>query len=339
MSAFSLAGMIRLSVTGSGPGYRYLLQELDPLASDPGDPDIDLHVGRFADPKGHGALLHNRGVAVGPDWVRFASSHLGLRWRTLLSHLEARPIRVDFDGGRMAARVFLLKTLIPLIRHCLQRTDATLLKASAVAQAGQATLLAGWSGSGKTSAAVTLTDEGCDYLSDTFAVLGADGRVRPLPLMIHLFGRNLSPAILARLSSRRRSEAALKAVLYRLSLKRVNLSVMLPFEEMFSGRKVAPATPLARLVLLTPRTDGQAELERIDDPARVLRRVLCTEMAEAADFERVRLAYTHVNPDAALADYWQHAERILGQGLHDTETMELAYSGALPVEPLRLALG
>ena len=340
MSTFNLAGLVTIRLAGQGPAHRYLSEELDHFASRiEKAPDLEVAIGPFESPGGDRVLLSNRNFSVGTDWCAFRSAYRGVRWRTMLKNIEGGPLRVELEGGRLAARVFFLKTLIPLIRHLLGRSNATVVKASAVAAAARATLLAGWSGSGKTSAALALVEEGFDYLSDTFSILAADGAVHPMPLLVHLFGRNITPAVRSRLTGRRKMELILKRALYRLSLGAVNLSVTRPFKELFGDRKIAPPAKLGRFVLLTAHSEGRPALNPLTDREAALKRVLCTERFESADFELARLAYQHVNPGGAFANYWEDAARVLRSALEGARIEELSYSGSLGPQALLLVRG
>ena len=337
MNTFNLAGLVRIALTGEGPAHRYLSEELAYFASQSQEaPDLEIAVGPFEMPRGDRVLLSNRAYTVGSDWCAFTSAYRCVRWKTMLRNVEGRPLRVELAGGRLAGRVFLLKILIPLIRHLLHRSNATLVKASAVAEAERATILAGWSGSGKTSAALALVEVGFDYLSDTFSILAADGAVHPMPLLVHLFGRNVTASVRSRLAGRRKCESAIKNVLFRATRGAVNLSVTLPFKELFPERKVAPSAKIERFVLLSPHSENPPAIKPLKDKGTALKRVLCTEKFESADFELARLAYLHVNPDGAFAGYWEDAARILRAALEKARLAELSYSGPLDAGALAL---
>ena len=330
MNTFKLGGLVTIAVEGRGAAANYLRDEFAHCGTrEDGPLDLLVTTGRFHPPAGPKMLLSNRAIAVGENWCLFTARHRGLKWRIMIKDPDGPTLRVHLRGGRLAARVFLLKTLIPLIRHRLQDKGATLVKASAVERDGKATVLAGWSGSGKTSGAVGLVDAGWSFLSDTFALLGADGSVQSMALLVHLFGRNVIPEVSAHLSSRRRLECGIKRMLHRFTLGRINLSLAVPFRELFGEGKIASSAKLSRFVLLTYVPQGETALRPIIDKAECVRRILCTERFEARDFECIRLAYVHANPESSLTRYWEQAEKILSEALESAAMEELTYGGRL----------
>jgi len=328
--AYDLAGIASVAVRGQSRGAVYLREEFAQF------PQIHVQTatvtvlcGAFQPSAKSRALLCNRTIAVGDGWCEFASGHRGIRWRVRIENIEQGPVQVLFDGGRLAARVFFLKTLIPILREVLQQSDATIIKASSVADKGRGYALAGWSGAGKTAAALGLLAEDLQYLSDTFSVLDINGRLHPFPVLLHLFRRNITSDVARRLGVRKRLASAAKSAIYCLSGRRINLSVTVSLAELFGHGQTGGATKLHRLVLLTNRPKEPLRFENIGEEEAVLR-LICTERFEAADFERIRLAYLHVNSGSPLVSHWLHLERLLRSALRDTQIMELSYPGFLP---------
>lgn len=100
-----------------------------------------------------------------------------------------------FSYQEMLASTFVYRQLIPGIQVALLDRGATLIHASSIHDAsGMAVLVAGWGGSGKTSASSYLymnQPECWKYLSDDLAILGKDGIIHFSPIPINVFPYNV----------------------------------------------------------------------------------------------------------------------------------------------------
>ena len=100
---------------------------------------------------------------------------------------SATPVRVGLDPG-FPMRAAWAPVLRPAMQLALHGAGAAAVHAAAVEDAGRATLVAGWSESGKTEVALALVEAGASFLSDKWTVVGDDGEASAFPVSVGVRG-------------------------------------------------------------------------------------------------------------------------------------------------------
>jgi hypothetical protein len=98
--------------------------------------------------------------------------------------LEDSPVRFDYDPGFPLWRVF--RTAVRPAMHVAMAASgrAVAVHAAAVTLDGSAIVVAGWSESGKTEAALGLMERGASFLSDKWTLLGPDALASAFPISV-----------------------------------------------------------------------------------------------------------------------------------------------------------
>jgi hypothetical protein len=135
-------------------------------------------------------------------------ARFGAHWATVPS-LDDAQLDVALEAGLPPSACW-ADIARPVLHHALHRSDAVAVHAAAVDQAGRATLVTGWSESGKTEVALALVEQGADFLTDKWAVAAADGHISAFPVNVGIRGWVLPalPRLRAALPSSARSQLA-----------------------------------------------------------------------------------------------------------------------------------
>jgi len=98
--------------------------------------------------------------------------------------LAGRPARFDYEPGFPIWRIFRTAVRPALQVAMAAEGRAAAVHGAAVTLGGVAIVVAGWSESGKTEAALGLMEAGASFLSDKWTPLGPDGIASPFPISI-----------------------------------------------------------------------------------------------------------------------------------------------------------
>lgn len=177
------------------------------------------------------------------------------------------PVRVDPGFPLRAAWGPVIR---PAMQLALHGDGAAAVHAAAVEEGGRATLLAGWSESGKTEVALALIEAGASFLSDKWTVVGEDGGASAFPVSVGVRGWVLPslPRLRAALPPHARAQLAATAAARRLfaplsaTRARGRLAAL-------ASTTVARAVALGDRASLSP-SELRAAYGQSDDPARRL---------------------------------------------------------------------
>lgn len=188
---FAVAGRTTLGVCGSADVDRYVEAQMDPLRPGPvadGDAEILL---RAAEAGELGASLDLQrpagdGIVTGSDGRRL---HLvtGAARCTLPDPLAERPAVFAYEPGFPIAGLF-RRFVRPALGLSVLRAGAVTVHAACVEVDGGAVLLAGWSETGKTEAALALAEAGGRFLSDKWTVIAEDATAAAFPIEVGVRG-------------------------------------------------------------------------------------------------------------------------------------------------------
>jgi len=245
-------------------------------------PDLDLRVAgdrvvlrHFRAEYGAGATPEN-GSAPGVE-VRFGrrqgdqrraseGGHKSVRWRISLASPEASPLSADIEL-RGAPRSFGLSLIQgyfvePLLSVAAARSGYVLLPAAAIERSGDALVLLGASGTGKSSLSARALAAGRGILGDDQILLDAAGRCFRFHRRMRFYSdlRLTAPAAWARLPVRARAGLQARRALRTLSRGFVAPSLALGANEI--GDPGASGPLRARRFVLLERSGQGSELRR-----------------------------------------------------------------------------
>jgi hypothetical protein len=97
--------------------------------------------------------------------------------------VDGGTVRFTYGRGFPIGRV--VRTVVrPALQLALPSRGAVAVHSAAVELEGRAVLVAGWSESGKTEAALALMETGASFLSDKWTIVGEDGRASAFPVNV-----------------------------------------------------------------------------------------------------------------------------------------------------------
>jgi len=265
-NCFDLAGRASLVVAGADDaGLGAVTAQMDPFPATPNrdssTPTVELRIG------GQPAKLTELqrpagdGLVTGSDGSRLRVVACG-RSCSVPDPAAESPAVFSFDPGFPIAEI-----VRPYVKPALQLAmltagSAAAVHASAIERDDGAILVAGWSESGKTEAALALLEERGAFLSDKWTVLGADGTASAFPMPVGL-RRWLLPHV-------PRLRRALPAR-HRLQLRAAGIArtVAHPLRRRGSlpAQAVERAVSLGERVSLRP-SELRAAYRHADDPGR-----------------------------------------------------------------------
>jgi hypothetical protein len=265
-TCFDLAGQASLVVAGADDAaLGAVAAQMDPFPAARGRggsaPTVELRLGGQPAKLTELQRAAGDGLVTGSDGSRL---HFvaGGRSCSIPDPATESPAVFNFDPGFPIAEI-----VRPYVKSALQLAmlaagSAAAVHASAIERDGSAILVAGWSESGKTEAALALLEERGAFLSDKWTVLGVDGAASAFPMPVGL-RRWLLPHV-----PRLRRGLPMR---HRLQLRAAGIArtVAHPLRQ----RRSLPAQAVERAVSLGERvglrpTELRAAYRHDDDPAR-----------------------------------------------------------------------
>jgi len=363
--SYDLAGRLRVSLDGSDPeAARFLAHQMSPFRAsrEHGRPDIDIvswpsdapprAFSEFQRPARDGMTT---GLAGGEIAVL-----AGERACEVPDPFGPPPRRFVLDAGFPLGRIY-GPVVRPAMHVALPSRGAAAVHAAAVERDGRAVLVAGWSESGKTEAALALMEAGAGFLSDKWTVLGGDGTASAFPIGVGVRGWVLPylPRLRAALpaSARRRLRVAAiaaaisspvrarrgRARLGQLAERAVGMAdraALTPDELRGAyGQDDDPGRhlPLGAVLMLT-NIPGDEVCARPADPAWAAARLAVTAAYERRHLFEVleRRRYARALAGESPGQLATAADReVLGKVLQSCQVIEVRTP--FPVDPRRVA--
>ncbi|HWT22825.1 MAG TPA: hypothetical protein VN213_04905, partial [Solirubrobacteraceae bacterium] len=182
---YDLSGRLSLSFAGPDPVERAVRRQMDPFAPQPGGGRrADVVVAPAEAPGGDGPRdIQNPagdGVVTAADGARLRLL-VGGRACDVPDPAREGTVAVAYEPGFPVAPLF-RSLLRPALQVALPPRGAVAVHGAAVEVEGRAVVVAGWSESGKTEAALALIEDGARFLSDKWTVVGRDAEASAFPI-------------------------------------------------------------------------------------------------------------------------------------------------------------
>lgn len=295
---FDLAGRLTLALEDlDAEQLRVARSELDPFEpADPtGVPDVVVagrHGGGAGRTEIQGPANDATTTALGADGELVLLADGDACTVPAPPQAGSASVRVGLDPGFPLRRAW-GPVIRPVMHLALHGDAAAAVHAAAVEHDGRATLVAGWSESGKTEVALALVEAGASFLSDKWTVVGEDGQVSAFPVSVGVRGWVLPslPRLRGALPRRARAQLAAAGAAGKVAAP---LSAALPRTRLGS----LASTAVARAVTLgdragLPPSELRAAYGQRDDPAR---RLALGTVILLATSSRDRVAVEEVDP-------------------------------------------
>jgi hypothetical protein len=282
---------------------------------------LDIRVGAFRPETGDRHLVDGC-WQIGPGRIYRGYSHKIARWRAEISGLHAPETLLRVAGNPFSYLVFPFETIYQLILYKLGRAGLAFVHALGVVRNGEAKLLIGRSGIGKSSLGARFLRDGHRLLGDDTVLLDAGGRVYAFPIPI-----GLRAGTMRGYGVRMRASDYLVLFVTKsiklASLGRINLFFKLPALRLGRDR-LAESAPLGHAIFalpgpgvsLRPEPDREAFAERASRCARF----------ESVLMEKLLDAYAYAHP-AAGAESWRAGQKAVLQAAFGRGRLSL---GSLP---------
>jgi hypothetical protein len=231
---------VMLSVSGDPKALRHFRREYGQVATDDGGPaSVEAFFGPFDD-----------------DGSSIRGGHKTMRWQVAMSNPSAQPLtlRVQISGVPTGYALSMVQGYFiePMLSVAAMRAGAVLLPAASFVVDGKATMVAGLSGSGKTSLSAHALALHQPLLGDDQVLVTADGRCGPFPRSLRLYPdiRDRSPLAYAGLPGLDRAKLEIRRAARTLTAGWLTPSLALSGAA-FGQATLPDAVPLGHIVLLS----------------------------------------------------------------------------------------
>jgi hypothetical protein len=207
----------------------------------------------------------------------------GVPWRCTISADGATPL-ISFRSPVAQEYLALHIALLPTIRRLLLDRSVAFVGAAAFASEGRATVLAGATGSGKTSLLLGALERGAAFLGDEYLGIGDTGGASAIVRAFALREETLAlaPSIAARLSPSRRRSLLAASLARRLTRGLLEPLVHVPPAEVGVPVANSPLLPMKRLVWIEPARGEVPRIEPISVPDIIDRLAIMQTMHDKA---------------------------------------------------------
>lgn len=208
-------------------------------------------LGRESEQIADATLVLDLGGEIDTSAPRQSGRYKAIPWRYQRKERDGRKTIV-FRSAALREYLALHIALLPALRELLLERDTALVVGAAFGSQGSATVLAGETGRGKTSALLTAAAHSGQVIGDEYVGISTSGEVTPVLRVLGLRKGTLAalPELAHRLSAQRRLGLMVASLVARISLGRLDPLVHVSPEEMGLVSTPGSAVPLSTLVWL-----------------------------------------------------------------------------------------
>lgn len=228
-------------------------------------------------------------------------------WRILIRNLEKSPsIEISPNlFGRLFVAGFFGDFFI---QASAARKNIAIVHSSGTCQDGKAHLFVGRGGSGKTTIAMKMIEQGFQFLGDDF-IFVRNGMAIPYVTPLNLFDYNMSDYSRKRLSSRQLIGFRLKRILFFMTGRYAKFftrqNPMKAFPESIGGM-----SRIERVHVIMPTTADDMVRERISRET-ALQYMMRNQMMDSKQMPRYALEHGFIEPKGELGEYWDKYQDTL----------------------------
>lgn len=215
MRTYDVGGLVRIGLEGDASGLDSALERAFSPYRSSVPAEIVVRVGPR--PTGKLRTLGRSPVAVDRGRA-FAVDHLGRAADLPLDRITDDEVELRVEAGFYPS-TFFNRVLQPLLRARLAlRRDTALVHAAGFVHEDERTVLAGWSGAGKTTLMLQALRDGAHYLGNDWVLLDAAGVAHPYSLQLNVYRRTLAgfPGLVSQLPHSTRRSWRVKLAAERL---------------------------------------------------------------------------------------------------------------------------
>jgi len=299
---FNIHDLLGFSVTAERSIYcrvvdRLRLEYGDFLDKQVNAPRVHITIGPVEKPSRCYQTVDQK-YLVGEDWLYCRDSYKVANWKVWFSGIDSEAMQMRVEPNFFASDLIPPFLVTPLIGLQLLKMGYCLGHAAGMSKDGQAVLLTGFGGSGKTSSLFTAIDRGFGILGDDHVIL-CRGRVLSFPTAVSLFKYNIPAG--SKWVQRWKREVELKELIRRITLNYVHLVTKASVEEAFPGSVIRDSSVNA-VYLIAPSVGNHLSISEIER-SELVEAWTQNILSDSIHFFKYLCAYLYVNPSSMLSDF------------------------------------
>lgn len=275
------------------------------------NPDLEVFVQNFK-PSLDESLIVDDKYYVSSDTLFCRDSHKISRWKVWIKNMEGKT-RVYFSGDPIFSHLFLFKYIIePIIFYKLANKGYSFIHSSCVSDKDYAYIFIASKGTGKTSTALKLVNDGWHFFSDEYTILSKEGTVYSYPNCIHLHQYNFIdlPFLKENLSFSDRLAVKIKGAIYKATFKYANIAHNVEVKKIFPNLVTETNRPLGAVILLIKTNRNKVRISKIDSK-KLVNQILVINRFEIPHFVNYLNAFSFNDPFSNISRYEQYVSENL----------------------------
>lgn len=277
------------------------------------EPDLDVEVGPFRPEVPAGARFVNRQFWVAPGYFACHDTFKVLSWAVEIRGWDEGRVRLRIDPGGLGTAAIGSRLIDCMVRYLLALKGGPAVHCCGTVIGGQAHLLSGRSGVGKSTLAMQLVGRGARLLGDNWVIVNG-GSAWSFHLPVNVYDYNVARNIHERMPLLHRLDMRGKALLRNLSGGYLKKSTPIVLRELLP-EVVAEEAPLKNLLTFS---QGPEFAIRPMPRATAVHRLAVNDMMDREAFYRYMQTYAAVYPESPVAAHWQRLEQNLDRALPPT---------------------
>lgn len=277
--------------------------------------DLDVEIGPFKLAPPADARRVNRKFWVAPDYFGCEDDYKVLSWKVEIRGWDTGRVRLRIEPGGLGTVALGSRLIDCTVRYLLALKGAPVVHSCGVVMGGQASLLSGRSGVGKSTLAMQLVGRGAALLGDNWVGVHA-GQAWSFHTPVNVHDYNVARNIYERMPLGHRLDMRGKAFLRRVSQGYLKKSTPIVLRDLFP-EIVAEHAPLRHV--LTFSQGPRFAMRPLARPVAI-QRLVVNDMMDREAYYRYMQAYAAVFPDGLVAAHWRRLGENLDRAFPATAT-------------------